>query len=902
MLRVSDFSQFFFDLHGYEPFPIQRRVVEAVAAGRTPVVTSPCGTGKGLTSVNLSFLAACEDVDFGEHFRRFFHLVDRRTLVDDSYEEGCKLAKALATPTTPLLRDVASRFSRMAVRDTPPIASIKMRGAIKWRDDYEVVDPSQYALVSSTVDQFGSQLLFGGYGVAQRMRPIYAAMAGAHSFAVLDEADSSEVFLRTLYQIKAIQDRSNPGLFSFLPMSATIRPLEGTDALTLDEQDWAHPILGPRLRASKKVTLVECSDGAVDATLASQAARLITGGARTVAVYSNQARRTESIRKLIPAKLNADVVVLTGQTRPIDAKEILAKLMPRVARGRDRSADSRPLVLVTTQAMEVGNNADFDAIVSEAADAQALIQRAGRLDRDGLLGETPFIVVKGSKLDPIYGESANAMFMWLSSGNADLGTWAMQRTPPPNEAYRCVTNDLIFDDIDLEVLAATNGDPSAAPDISMHLHGMSKPAVQVAWRADLTSDNADSWEDIVRLVPPSPDECLRMPLGSFYRILNQVQGASCDSDLEGVGDEVVQPQTTKAKAFVVWGGKDTKVRTFAQGGDTIVLPVEYGFFGNIHQEDDRAEESSNLPYVLRIQSDVLSHWKVPQQEAQTILDCLVEHNREGYLRALSLLGEFAEQKDSPPFLKSTVERFQRLRFRAFQYPDESGVVLRAREPVLADDAPNDSSLTGTRATLLSHSEGVGDFARRFADKFHLPPHIKSTVELAALIHDIGKLHPSFQKILEGGTPSSEPLAKSAPNVSKRTSGVDAGYPQYRRHEFDSYTLCAQNGHLFPPDIDQELLRWLIVSHHGYGHPYMPTWKNEETTHPTSFSVAGMTFQGVISNITTQDRIDIIESHDRLMTKYGVRLLYWMETVVRRSDHFQSYKESQSHAQADDVQR
>jgi len=82
--------------------------------------------------------------------------------------------------------------------------------------------------------------------------------------------------------------------------------------------------------------------------------------------------------------------------------------------------------VVSTQCLEVGADLDFDALITECASMDALLQRFGRLDRLGdfqhAIGRVVSLTgqVDGKRPDPVYGDALKQTWDWLSELGPEL--------------------------------------------------------------------------------------------------------------------------------------------------------------------------------------------------------------------------------------------------------------------------------------------------------------------------------------------------------------------------------------------------------------------------------------------------------------------------------------------------
>ena len=219
MTNLPDFPVFFRALWGYEPFPWQDMLAERLVDGMWPgVLDLPTAAGKSACiDAAIYALAAQADrpVDKRTAPRRIWFVVDRRIVVDQAYERASEIAKKLEGPREDSLRHVAARLRQVSGTDKP-LTAARLRGGILRgnRGNQWARMPSQPAVISSTVDQLGSRLLFRGYGHGKLTASIYAGLAAHDSLILLDEAHCSVPFLQTLQRIEDYGVKRGPNLQS----------------------------------------------------------------------------------------------------------------------------------------------------------------------------------------------------------------------------------------------------------------------------------------------------------------------------------------------------------------------------------------------------------------------------------------------------------------------------------------------------------------------------------------------------------------------------------------------------------------------------------------------------------------------------------------------------------------
>ena len=536
-IAVSAFDTFFEAVHDQSPYPWQSRLTHEVLEGDgwPDVIDLPTGVGKtAVLDTAIFALAVRPDVSP----RRIIFVIDRRIVVDQVCERAERIRDKIAGATGGVLLEVRSRLSKLTDAEEP-LGVAALRGGIPIDGEW-ARRPDQPWVMVSTVDQFGSRLLFRGYGVSDRMRPVHAGLAGNDCLVILDEVHLSTAFAATLRDassdgdvplMRAV-DGGLPRRFKVIKMSATPESQRGRrfelQATDLDSS----PKLKQIADSKKRARLVEVG-GTLPAheSVPKQVLKIIKGELRdhetSVGVIVNRVRTArETFDVLREASLKQDLAVhlVTGRMRPIDRAQVLDAISASVDPDRESAPEQRTVV-VATQAIEVGADFSFDALISEAAPMDSLSQRLGRLDRRGSLAaqrDEParcWILGVASAMnpkrpDPVYGDASRIAWDELQAladdGEIEVGpgTRLLEGVGTGLMAPKAEAPLLLPSHID--AWSQTNPKPVADPPIDEFLHGKERqqePDVSVVWRWDRS-------ERALTLVPPRPAECLPVPISA----------------------------------------------------------------------------------------------------------------------------------------------------------------------------------------------------------------------------------------------------------------------------------------------------------------------------------------------------------------------------------------------------
>lgn len=631
-LGPQEFGPFFKAIHGTEPFAWQQALVDRVLAGTWPrVIDVPTGLGKtAVVDVAVFSLAAQAHRPVTERTApmRTFVAVDRRVIVDQTHERATGLRDALHDAhAEDIVRRVADALRRLSVGTSSPspLEVVRMRGGTTWSARW-LTSPAQPAVVTGTVDQLGSRLLFRGYGVSANQRPIDAALCGVDSLLILDEAHLSYPFVQTVLACHEYENlatnpvlarRVRPVLLSATPPQAGGGPL---DVFRLDPEAERSDAARERLGAERHLHLIDLSTKVkpeqaraqlAEALAVVARARLAEDGVSRVAVVCNTVGLARLVHEHLEVLNEADVALVTGRCRPIDRERIADQWLTRLAPD-ERAHDEKPIVVVATQTIEVGADLDVDALVTEAAPLDALLQRLGRLDRRGRRGRSVAHVVRAQALHAgaetmVYGPATDRTWEWLcarsgspSPVSAAKLPAALVQAPSLDLGFHSLGAVLSSDERSaltaeladapavlspvLDIWARTSPSPEPDQDVAPFLHGLSRARrmVSVCWRGGLPAPKGsglEAWQEELRLTPPSSRELVEVPFReaeAFLRGEPLWVGSDLEGDLGEDDDPFDERQPLDAVVVLPDGSVEPAGAARFRPGVILVVPASAG--------------------------------------------------------------------------------------------------------------------------------------------------------------------------------------------------------------------------------------------------------------------------------------------------------------------------------------
>ena len=842
-LRTTDFGAFFKAVHGCSPFPWQQRLVDRLAENDEwpDVLDLPTGTGKTAAMDAAVFHLALRADAPGKAALRIAFVVDRRLVVDDAFERANKIADTLClalrddAKVDDAVREVACRLRRLAGDGAPPLVARRLRGGAPLEHDWART-PTQPMILCSTVDQVGSRLLFRGYGVSDRMKPVHAGLFGVDSLILLDEAHLSKPFEQTLCAVQRIGKAGvRMAILSATPGAKAKRRFE------LSSADRSDPVLKKRLKAQKRVILEKplCGESAAISAAFAQAACAMAKRLRqrdvsptAVGVVVNSVALARDIFNALTAQEGVEPMLMIGPSRDVGRDRIVDKLAPFRTGAKERP-QAKPLFIVATQCMEVGVDLDLDGLVTQAASLDALRQRFGRLNRAGRQvpaeGRILACAEDAKKADdPVYGDRTRRTWEALQEvaedGTVDFGVEALPKCLEKagidhGKLAAKQANAPVVMPAYLDLWAQTSPRPTADPEVGLFLHGVETAGVSVVWRGDVSEqdmkDAASMIEELLRLVPPRAAEAVEVSLWAAQAWLRPVRGDAAALDpMADVPareeDRPVSGHSTGRPAFRWAGAGDPRTGVVSpdelRPGDMVIVPAEYGGcdqFGWAPDDTDYVEDVANeatLPFwgqrcAVRVACGLVQDADLWGRMSEVLQDDAASaHDLRDRLLDVVPTGEAPlseeAEKQGLSAVRGVRQGLEALRLKRgrlelrFPYRGgrEGGAVFVAEQGVKgagrSDDARSateDDSISptfGKPVALDDHGVRVEHLAGRFAETLGLGE--AADLRLAAYLHDAGKADPRFQTMLFGGDPWNSPEGRPLAKSGARNRSPAAG--------------------------------------------------------------------------------------------------------------------------------
>lgn len=885
---------------------------------------------------------------------RLHYVVDRRAVVDDAYATAVRLHEALASPTGPATAGVA-RLLREAFpvdegllsgdpsTSTPgPLEVLRVRGGLdveQRRHAGHTRYPARPVIAVATLDMAVSRLLFRGYHLAAGRRSIDAALTGADAFWVLDEAHLARQAATTLSVLtdreSALEDRFSgavPGLQVMVMTATRGASVPGTAPEPAPDQvmrmSWEvegrrDPLVEVRRRQREDTTLQVrmASTGDQATALAGRAVHLasalgpgaslivfcntvgaakkVDGELRKAAERAEKAARSAK-RSGAPAAAPSSVpprpVLLIG-AMPERYKEHALDALEPFRTGNPRRDDARPVVVVATSTLEVGADLDFTYLITEACQADSLVQRLGRVNRVGARqdGSAEIIRCRG-KEDPVHGPAADAVTGLLKGAGTVGEALSRLERAEDQEALRARQQvPILLPPMVLASYVRTEGsrnDPPVGPFIRQLQE--TRAEVSIVFRDSVavmaTTAQEALCEDLATDPPDLNAEAWSVSVTDAMSIKRSALGHGPVVVIDPVGAEAPHVATSSSDAGGVEPGQTLVIGTSGDGAARGMSLLGISDAGH-DLSGQVVLEGATLSSVSTALARLASQVRVPARTGT------------GFTRTPPLLTDLGgeqldEDSEDPRVRADCLDEI----VREVEVPD--GWVLEpellgveARRPwlrirlVRVPDRTDDRRRAGFRDVLLSdHNEAVGERARTWARTIGVPEEVAADIALAGAYHDRGKGRTAaFQTALAmdvdpagnlflpddrtGSGTAPVPLAKSRlPRRYWRRAARLAGVLDGWRHEAASADCLTEDlGAGVTSAHDPDLVVHLVLTHHGHFRGPGPVCTAQDGTSARH------------QDPTAPEWIDAIERFHRLNDRYGPYTLALAEAVLRLAD-------------------
>ena len=749
-----------------EPFPWQQRLLKKweVADFTDDILRLETGTGKTSTiAIWLAALAA----NPARVPRRLVYVVNRRTVVDQTTSEVEDICERLrGTQLDSMLRSL-STISLDS--NEVALAVSTLRGQLADNQNWSA-DPARPSVIVGTVDMIGSRLLFSGYGIGWKTRPLHAGFLGQDTIILHDECHLEPAFQSLLESIR-FQQRDSFRPAKIIALSATPRKGQGT-TFELSKDDYDDPTLKKRLHALKKLTIHPLGKKSKSLSESiSKKALEYTANEKPILIYTNKVEDALKIAETLQkacGETKGDVRLLTGTMRGLERDKLMKdtafiQFLP----GR-KATDSRATFLVATSAGEVGVNLSSAHLVCDLVSYERMAQRLGRLNRFGEFDEATVDVFHAEEqeeqleatrllLEELNGDASPANLSKLDVGKRDAASSPLPEIIP--------ATDILFDALSLTSIRDLPSKPST---LDSFLHGdceKEKPRTTIAWRDEV----ARIQDDLLEKFPPEellesfrlkPHETLS---DRADRVLKELQGLAVSQSEQPIWlvDHSGKVQIKKMGNLRYWKTLDSPI---------VILPPAVGGLSAAGTLD------ANAP-APEVSLDVSCHYG----ERHRTWDIAWPGQEWKLVQRI----EFDSEETEEPSVWSWYER--------------------------AWGGDGEGRQTSQTVYLDEHQNDVETLALAMAKSLGFPPELCEAVKLSTRWHDRGKSRSTWQA--SAGNTELRAIAKPLRKSSSR-----AGF----RHELSSLVdIQADPVFLKLTNEQREIVQHVIATHHGRARPVFP---------------------------------------------------------------------------------
>jgi CRISPR-associated endonuclease/helicase Cas3 len=726
----------------------------------------------------------------------------------------------------------------------------------------------------------GSRLLFSGYGVGMKARPLHAAFLGQDALLVHDEAHLEPAFHDLIKAIEREQKRcAEFRTFRVMELTATSRG--GGDVFELTPEEQATPAELPanlsepihhvwqRMKSKKGLRFHPAKRDSLATQIGELARDRWKGSGMAILIFI----RTINDVKIVLAALTdkkkggvpeEQVQQLTGTMRGLE-RDSLATVDPVFARfsPSPKVAEKDSTVyLICTSAGEVGVDISADHMICDLSTLDSMAQRLGRVNRRGK-GAAMIDVVYETDPNPKPPSPELEAARWETKKVLEAlppaRGWTEERYDASPSALGAVMRSLTEDErkaafaplptilpvtdilFDAWALTTIRDKLPGRPKVEPYLHGVAEwqpPETQVAWRLEVErlqpvhDRNAEREElgpedrnvlaelaaELLDAYPLKPHELLREPSHSAFKQF-----------------EAIAKRCPELPAWLLDTDGKVRVLTVAElanrdekeriEGMTVILPPSGGGLKRGMLDGSDAFETGSL--------DVADEWYLDKEKTARRRVRLDEYEPPDGMRLIRRVALPSNSEDTDPD-----------HWYWFEIANEGEE--SARDPV----------------AWGVHVGDVERMAGEIVGKLSLEDGVRRAVKLAAKFHDHGKRRKHFQTTLGNS---------NYPHVVLAKSGRKGGrFGEQYRHEFGSLVDVQQEPEFQQlSDDDGDLVLHLIAAHHGRARPHFSADEAFDPDHPSAISdsIAG----------------EVPRRFARLQRKFGRWGLAFLESLLRAAD-------------------